>query len=458
MKYDYDLLVIGSGSAGFSAANAAKGTGRKIGIVEEGRLGGECPNWACVPTKVLLKSAKVLRESRGAGDYGVHMTGAPTLKFDEVMKRRSKIVSSLGGKRIETIAKKLGFDVLRGRATFIDAHTVQIDEKTVTSSKFVIATGSTTYVPPIPGLDKVQWLGFKEALTLSEAPESMIILGGGPVGCEIATFYASVGTKVTLVQSSEHLLNREEPEISEVVEGEMVKAGVEIHVGAEVVSVDGIEDGIGVSVNTGKGIDRMKADKLVLATGKRANTGGLGCKAAGVKLDARGNIVTSSELKTGAKNIWAAGDVDGGMRFTHTAHYEGSIAGRNAFSKDPMRIDERVVPRVTFVDPEVASVGETEAEVREKHKKVLVGRFQVAGLGRAYIEGHSTGLMKIVADPKTRKVLGGHMVGERAGEVIHQVAFSMYMKATIDDLAGMIHAYPTYSEAVVGAASMAEVE
>ncbi|PIR48005.1 hypothetical protein COV06_01235 [Candidatus Uhrbacteria bacterium CG10_big_fil_rev_8_21_14_0_10_50_16] len=456
MKYDYDLLVIGSGSAGFSAAHAAKGQGRKIGIVEADRLGGECPNWACVPTKALLKSAKVYRDLLQTQMYGVTSKDV-TADFVEIMKRRGQIVGALGGSRIEKIADKLGIDVLHGFATFLDAHTVQIDDKQVTSDKFVIATGSSTFVPEIPGIDQVAWIGFKEAVTFDALPESMTIIGGGPVGCELALIYASFGTRVTIIQHAGALLNREEPEISELVANQFAVLNIHVELNAEVIRVEKAEKGTQTKVRVGKEMKIIKSQVLVLATGKKANTAGLGCQAAGVQLDARGNVLTNSELVTSAQNIWAAGDVDGGMLFTHTAHYEGSLAGANAFAKTPRQVDERVVPRVTFVDPEVASVGMTEAEVREKYGTVLVGTFYMRGLGRAYIDGNTKGFVKLVADPKTRKLLGGHIVSERAGELIHEVALAIHLKARMDDLAEMIHAYPTYSEAVAGAATMAEV-
>lgn len=456
MKYDYDLLVIGSGSAGFSAAHAAKGQGRKIGIVEAERLGGECPNWACVPTKVLVKSAKMYRDLAHTAEYGVTQERA-NISFVDVMKRRGKIVGALGGPRIEKIADKLGFDVIRGYATFLDEHTVQIGEKKFTSNKFVIATGSSTFIPPIPGIDGVNWIGFKEAVSLEKAPASMIVIGGGPVGCELASFYTTVGTKVTLIQAAPVVLNREEPEVAEIAQEQLQKIGIEIHAGAEVIRVDEADGVVTVKARVGKEMQTFTAETLLMATGKKANTAGLGCAAAGVKLDQRGNVVTNTELRTTAKHIWAAGDVDGGMRFTHTAHYEGALAGSNAFTKSPKRLDERVVPRATFVDPEVGSVGMTEAQVREKYGKALVGMFHMRGLGRAYIDGNTVGLVKIVGDPKTRKILGGHVIGERAGELMHEIALGMYLKAKVDDLAEMIHAYPTYSEAVTGAAAMAEV-
>ncbi len=458
MKYEFDLLVIGSGSAGFSAAQAAKGSGRKIGIVESDRLGGECPNWACVPTKTLLKSARLYREILRAEEFGVTVNDV-RLDFGAVMRRRSDLVGSLGGERIEKIADTMGFHLLRGAATFLDEHTVQVGERQHTAQAFVIATGAGTFVPPIPGLDAVSWMGFRDAVMLNEAPESLLIIGGGPVGCEFATFFSAVGTRVTMLHGLDRLLSREEPEASEVIEDALKTMGVEVITGAEVIRVDRNGERVKAKVRVGKEIKTFEAMSLLLATGKQANTAGLCCQAAGVKLSPRGEVMVNLELKTTAKNIWAAGDVNGGLQFTHTSHYEGAIAGHNVFaSKETRRVDERVVPRVTFTDPECASVGMTEAEVREKYDGVLVGFFEFSGLGRAYIEGAQTGFVKVVGDPKTGRLLGGHCVGERAGEVVHELAIALQLKARVTDLAETIHAYPTYSEAVTAAASVSEVK
>lgn len=456
MKYQYDLLVIGSGSAGFSAASSAKGTGRKIGIVEkENRWGGECPNWACVPTKVLLKSAKAYRDLKHLNALGVHVSNE-SIDFGEVMMRRAKIVGALAGKRIEDLAEKMGFDRIKGHAIFLDEHTIQVGDDKYTSDKFIVATGAGTFIPPIPGIDKVSWIDFRGAVELDNKPKSMIIIGGGPVGCEFATFFATVGTKVTLIQGAPLVLHREEPELSEIAHKSLEDLGVQIFAGAEVLGVEKSDAGIEVKVRIEKDIEKMSADVLLMATGKTSNTAGLGAGAAGIKLDQRGTIIVGSDLRTSAKNIWAAGDVDGGMRFTHTAHHEGTIAGYNAFAgTDALKTDQRVVPRVTFVDPEIASVGLTEVEAREKTENVLVGTFAIRGLGRAFIDDDRDGFVKIVADGKTRKILGGHVASARAGEMIHEVALAMYTNSKIDDLANMIHAYPTYSEGITAAATVA---
>ncbi|NQV12236.1 NAD(P)/FAD-dependent oxidoreductase [Candidatus Uhrbacteria bacterium] len=456
MKYQYDLLVIGSGSSGFSAASAAKGRGRKIGIVEEeSRWGGECPNWGCVPTKSLLKSARVYRDLKHAEVFGVKVKDV-SFDFGAVMARRAKLVGALGGKRVEDTAEKLGIDRIKGRATFLDEHTIHVGDKEYTSERFIIATGAGTFVPPIPGIEKVDWIDFKTISRLEGLPASMVIIGGGPVGCELATALSTFGTKVTLIQSAPRVLNREEPEISQIAHDSLERLGVVVHVGAEVIQLSQEGDQKNATVRVGREMIKISSEFLLIATGKASNTAGLGLKAAGVDLDERGTVITNSEMRTSAKHIWAAGDVSGGMRFTHTAHHEGSVSGYNAFAgKDSVKADERVVPRVTFLDPEIASVGITEEAAREGSGSVLVGSFQLKGLGRSFIDDEKYGIVKIVADEKTRKIIGGHIAGVRAGEMIHEIALAMYTNTSIDDLANMIHAYPTYSEGVLAAAGVA---
>ena len=453
MRYHYDLLVIGSGSAGFAAAQAGRGSGRKIALVESDRLGGECPNWGCVPTKALLASAKQLRASQAWETLGLYGAEA-RMNFTEVMRRKDALVAGLTGKRLSRVADALGIDVLRGRASFLDPHTLHVGTREVTAERFVIATGSAVRVPSIPGLEGVAWWSFKDAVSAARPPASLIVVGGGPVGVELATFFSAAGTKVFLVQGAPQLLEREEPEIANVIKDSLEKFGVEILMKSEVLRVMAAQKGLEASVRAGTQMRTLQAEHLLLATGKVAEVSGLGISAAGVELDARGWVKTNAELRTTAKHIWAAGDVTGGMLFTHIAHAEGALAGTNAFAKKPSRIDLRVAPRVTFSDPEVASVGLTEAEAKKAGSAVVTSTFPIASLGRAYVEGKRIGLIKLVVDTKTRKVLGGHIASERAGEMIHEIALAMKTHTTVDALASMIHAYPTYSEAISAAAGL----
>jgi mercuric reductase len=464
----YDVIVIGSGSAGFSAAEAARSLGASVCMVEKEKLGGECPNWACVPSKALLKCAKVMRVVREAESFGV-LAGGARVDFTRMMDYRRSVVQAITGgergERYERLTQKLGIDVVQGQATFIDDHTIEAGGTRYFGKTFVIATGSSEFVPPVLGLDKIRFLTSRDALTLTRQPKALAIIGGGPVGSEIATFFQTIGTRVILLQTTPTILNREDAEISRLAHEAMQARGVEVVGGAQVNEiVDGRGGVYGVRASSG-GDEKMHAvDQVLVAAGKRSNVSGLNIEQAGVKLDQRGTIVTDLRQRTSTPHVFAAGDVNGGLMFTHTAHYEGTVAGHNAAlaalrkRNPPFKRDERVVPRVTFVDPEVASVGMTAEEAKKSHKKILVGRFHVASLGRAVTEHARQGLVKMVAHPKSRKILGCHIMAERAGEMIHEAALAMHVGATVDKIASMIHAYPTYNEALAAAAGSVVTE
>ncbi|MBM5789670.1 NAD(P)/FAD-dependent oxidoreductase [Candidatus Parcubacteria bacterium] len=465
----YDVVIIGTGSAGFSAAEAARAQGASVCVIEMDRLGGECPNDACVPSKALLKVAQAYRLAQQARTFGVH-TGPVSFSFAEVGKYRQGVVETFTGggafgDQYLASFHLLDVEVKKGRAQFVAEDTVEVAGEHVRGRAFVIATGTTDFIPPIHGIDRVKTLSWRDALRLGHVPKSLAIIGGGPVGCELATFFASFGTRVVLFQRVPQILRREDPEISALAREALEALKVEVFTSASVTDVQSGGAGVvGVQAEVGGNRKMHAVEQVIVAAGKRANTKGLGLDEVEVKTDERGWIVTSREQRTSAAQVFAAGDVDGGKMFTHTAHHEGFVAGYNAalFAKKKrsarMKSDERVVPRTTFLAPEVASVGMTQPEAAAEYKKALIGRCQMATLGRSVTDHARFGLMKIVAHPKTRKVLGGHMIGERAGEVIHEVALAMHVGATVDKLATMIHAYPTFSEAVAVAASGMQLE
>lgn len=464
----FDVVIIGSGSAGFSAAESARALGAKVCLIEKEKLGGECPNWACVPTKALLRAARAFRGIRGAEAFGITASGAAD--FKRVMAYRKSAVETITGggergARYERLVHQLGVEVVFGEASFADAQSVEVGGRRVYGKSFVIATGATEFIPPVPGLADIHYLTSRDAVMLERQPKAVAIIGGGPVGCELATFYASFGTRVVLLQSAPAILNREDADIGRLAQEVLEARGVNVIISSQIVEViDGRGGVYGLRVSSG-GEEAMHAvEQVIVAAGKRANTDQLNLSAVGVTVDARGNATTNAQQATSARHVFAAGDVDGGMMFTHTAHHEGSIAGHNAAlialgKRRPLRKrDERVVPRVTFVEPEVASVGLTQEEARKASRKLLVARFPVAGLGRAITEHARQGLVKVIADPKSRKILGCHIMADRAGEMIHEAALAMHLNATVDDVASLIHAYPTWNEALAAACGSVTIE
>ncbi|MCR4313959.1 MAG: NAD(P)/FAD-dependent oxidoreductase [Candidatus Uhrbacteria bacterium] len=450
----FDVVVIGSGSAGFSAVEAATQQGAKVCLIEKGKLGGECPNDACIPSKALLRAAAVYRTLGSVREFGIDASGR-SFDWEKIQAYRKRIVTSITGgeegERYLQILKRLKVTLKKGEARFVDTHTLEVNDEKVEGKAVVIATGTVDFIPPIDGLRDVRFWGWKEALMASRQPKSIALIGGGPVACEIATLYASFGTRVVILQSASTILNREDEEISQRAQGALEALGVEVVVSAQVLScVNGGMGAMGLKVKVGKEEHVFAVESVVVATGKRPNVAHLGMERVGLAL-------------TGSASIFAAGDVDGGLMFTHTAHHEGWIAGYNAArvalkKKGLLKRDERVVPRVTFIEPEVASVGMTQAEVKKKFGNALVGRYETGWLGRAVTDHAGNGLVKLVAHPKTRKLLGAHAISPHAGEIIHEAALAIYVGVTIDKLAQMIHAFPTYAEGLKAAAGSAQIE
>ena len=361
--------------------------------------------------------------------------------------RGDSITGGGEGERYLQVLKRLKVTLKRGEARFIDARTLEVGDEKVEGKAIVVATGTVDFIPPIDGLHDVRFWGWKEALTASRQPKSIAIIGGGPVACEIATFYASFGTRVVILQSASAVLHREDEEISGRAKGALEALGVEVVVSAQVLScVNGGMGAMGLNVKIGKEEQMFAVESVVVAAGKQSNVARLG--------------FDQKELGR-QSHVFFAGDADGGLMFTHTAHHEGWIAGHNAATHalkrrgTKLKRDERVVPRVTFIEPEVASVGMTQAEVKKKFGKVLVGRYETLWLGRSVTDHAGSGLVKLVAHPKTRKLLGAHLICPHAGELIHEAALAISLGATIDKIAGMIHAFPTYSEGLKAASSSA---
>ena len=449
----FDVIVIGSGPAGLAAAEAAKDAGAKhVAIIEAAEhLGGECPNWGCVPTKALLRSSDVLREVRGASAYGVNVEGI-TPDFSAMMRRKNKIVNALtNNPRMEGILKKLDVELIRGSAEFVSKDTVKVGRKTFTSRAFVIATGSKTFIPPIEGITDVPYVTSDDLVGLKSLPKSMAIVGGGPIGAEFADFYAALGVKITIIEFMPQILSREEPEVAQVVEKAFTSRGIDIQTNRKVMAVAKKGDLLEIKTSAAeseKSVKMVTAEMLVIATGKRPAIESLGAEKAGIRLDKKGVPMLDAYLRTSNRRIYFAGDVAGQMMFTHVAHMQGEAAGRNAVKPRSKKSDLRVIPRGTFCTPEVGSVGMTEQEAKDGGRRVAVGTGSYAGLGKSLTTGKTDGLVKIVVDAKTKRVLGGHVVGQSAAEIVHEIALAMYANIPATAIADMVHTYPTYSEAV----------
>lgn len=451
--YDYDLIVIGSGSGGGVAASKAAGEGKKVAMFEKDTLGGECPTWACVPTKALLRAADVYETAHHSAHFGTRVT-KPELNYKQVQAYKNLVVSRTGAAEGKEVFTAEGIDVHQATARFIDPHTVTTGKKRYSAAKFLIATGTSNFIPPIPGLETAGYITFREAIGLSQPPKSLFIIGGGPIGCEFAQIFSSFKTKVTIAEALPRLLANEDQEVGELVGAVFEDRGINVLTGAKVIGV--IKKGTKklVHYQVGKEEHTVSVDEILVATGKVPNTD-LGLENAGVEHSRRG-VKVNKLMQTTAKHIYAAGDVAGPYQFTHTASYQSGLAAHNMFhTKKKLISHYDSIPRCVFVVPEVASVGKSEAQLKEEGVKYRVGATPIDIIGRANTEDEFIGFVKVLTD-KNRVLLGASIVSPRAGEMIHELVLAVNFGLTSTDVARTVHAFPTYSEAIKIACALVE--
>lgn len=442
MARSYDLVVIGGGSGGLVAAHEARRRGASTVIVQDGPVGGDCTFTGCVPSKTLLAAA-----AAGAG-------------FDEAMQRVHATVERIARTEDAAALAEDGIDVVHGRARFTSPTTVEVEGATIRSSQFVVATGARPTVPDIPGLLASNPLTTETLFGLGARPASLIVLGGGPVGCEMAQAFARLGVRVTLLEAVDRLLPRDEVEASEVVAGALRVDGVDIRLSCSVTRVE--RDAGDVVVHLGDGTS-IRAAELLVAVGRTPSGTGFGLEEVGVELRGDGAIVVDDTTATSVPGIWAAGDVTGGLQFTHVAGRMGWVAAANALSTlarvRRFRFDRRVVPWATFTAPEVGRVGLTEAAAAITHPHARVAHLPLEHVDRAVTAGAEQGYVKLIAAPKRGlghlgggRLVGATVVAPTGGELIHEAALAMQTNMFVGRLAQTTHVYPSWSMAVQQAA------
>lgn len=445
----FDLIIIGGGSAGFVAAFKAREAGLVVALVEKHKLGGECPNYACLPSKAMLRSAEVLSLAENAEKFGVHVKQARAT-LPEIVSSKDPIIQMLtGSPRLENALKRNDVAYLSGEAVFVDPHTIKVKNESYGAKQFVIATGSDPFIPPVEGLKETGFIDSIAASMLKVQPKRIAIIGGGAVGSEYTQLFTRLHSQVYLIQRGERILDREDEETSKVITESFVSQGVKIFTQTDVLKAEKTSDGKKLSLKTKGGTEEIIVDEILVAPGRRPDLTKLNLKAADVKLDDRGKLILDEYLRTTQPHIWAAGDAAGRYLFTHVAAYEGDIVGWNLTHPDRLKKpDYRVVPRATFTHPEIGSVGMTEKEAREKGLGVVVASYPLKVMGRGLTTRETEGFIKLVVDKKTNQILGGHMAGDDAGEVIHEIALAMFANIPVQKVGEMIHAFPTMAEAV----------
>jgi dihydrolipoyl dehydrogenase len=454
VDYEADVTIIGTGPGGYVAAVRAAQLGLKTAVVEREELGGICLNRGCIPTKAMLRSADLLTTMRHAADYGINVENV-TFDYGKVIERRDKVVKQLTS-GVGGLLKSYGVEVIRGSGALTERGKVKVTgqtEATINTKNVILATGSVPAKLPVSGGDGPNVIDSDGALALTEPPKSILIIGGGAIGCEWACVFAAFGSKVTLVEMLPTLLPLEDEDMGKTLARSLQRQGVTIHTEAKLEEIATGDDGLSVGVLTLKDgkQERVTAEKVLVGVGRRPNTSGLGLDTLGVKTDRRGFVEVDDYLRTNAGNVYAIGDVTGKQLLAHLASHQG-VAAAEAIAGTGHAMDYKAVPACTYTHPEVASVGMSEKKAREAGYDVRVGRFPFQANGRALTYGEADGLVKVVADAKYGELLGMHLIGPTASELIPEATLGIRLEATLEDITGTIHAHPTLAEAVGEAA------
>lgn len=444
-KYDYDLIVLGSGGGGSVAALIAAGGGKHVAMIESDELGGECPNYGCVPTKSLLHAAEIYDAAKHGQQFGIR-SGTLTYNYPSLKAWKDLAVYRTGTDEGRRLYEAEGIKIVKGDAHFIGPHEVTVNRRHISAEHFLIATGSHSLIPPIEGLEKTGYLTFKEAVNITRPPKSLFIVGAGSVGCEFAELFSIFGSKVYLADVTPRILSHEDEEVSELVrETFETERGMEVLTNTKVLRVAKESLAKRVYFQQGASEKSVKVDEVLIAAGKLANVD-IGLENAGVEYTPRG-IHTNEFMQTTARHIYAAGDVVGPYNYTHTAIYQSRIAANNMLHKQKIPADYRAVPRVIFLNPEVASVGLSEDECIKRDMRIKKAIAPVAIIGRANTTNVERGFAKVIANDRGT-LIGASVVSPRAGEVIHELTLAIQMGLQASDVANTIHAFPTWSEVV----------
>ena len=446
-----DLAVLGAGPGGYVAAIRASKLGIKTLVIEKENLGGVCLNWGCIPTKTLFHTAEQLGAIKKVNTFGIKV-GDYKLDFKKVMERKELIVNTLR-KGIELHFAKNKVEIIKGEGKLIDTNKLLVkdekgDDLEIIADNIIIATGSSpSGIPPF-NFGEEGILTNRGILSLDRIPSSILVVGGGVVGCEFANIFSAFGSKVTIIEVLPRILSTEDEAVSELIQKIFEKKQIKVLTSCSVDNIRKDGGSFACKINNGESIS---IEKILVSVGRKPNSSDIGIEEAGISTDEKGFIKVDSHLRTNISNIYAVGDVIGGLQLAHVASEEGKIAAKN-ISGEEKETDYNVIPWAIFTSPEIGKVGLTESQAREKNIKVCTGNFPFNASGKAFITGDIEGFVKIVTDSETGEILGAEIVGPRGSDLIHEVAVAMKSEMVIDDLASTVHSHPTLSEAVMEAA------
>ncbi len=440
------LAILGSGPGGYVAAIKAAQLGAQVTVIEENAIGGTCLNWGCIPTKALAASSNILERTRRLKEFGIEVTGEISPNFSQIRARIEKIVS-LQAKGIGNLLAAHKITFKGGRGQLVSPREVSCTPRNappeiVQADRIIIATGSRPYeLPGIP-FDGNHILSTNDVFSLGAIPKSLVVVGAGISGCEFSCIFKQLGTDVTLIEKLPRTLATEDMEISSLFEREMKKRGIRFHAGTIVDAIDARHDGMRVSLSDGKQID---TERVLVSAGRTLNSAGIGAEQIGLMIGQNREILVNSKMETNVSGVYAIGDVIGGRLLAHVASAEGIVAARNAMG-DNVDIDYSAVPSAIFTSPEIASVGIREQEAAEKGISIRIGRFPFRTLARSHIAGDIEGLVKVIADETSGMLLGVHIIGPHASDMIQEAALAISRGLTTRDIMNVMHAHPTFSE------------
>ena len=448
MTKKYEAIVIGTGQSGPSLAARLAQEGLKTAIIERKLFGGTCVNVGCTPTKALVASARAAYMARRGSDFGVVIEGSIDVDMKQVKARKDAIVRP-STEGVENWLKNTpNLTVYEDHARFESDHRVRVNNELLEADKIFINTGARAFISDMPGLKDVDYLTNSSMMDVDFLPEHLIIVGGSYIGLEFAQMYRRFGSRVTVVEKADHLISRDDEDISAAVKEILENEGVEIRLNAECMTVQKRGDRVAIQVECDTGAPEVLGSHLLMAIGRTPNTHDLGLDKANIETDSRGFIVVDDQLRTNVPGIWAIGDVNGRGAFTHTSYNDYEIVVANLFDNDPRRVTDRILTYALYIDPPLGRAGVTEREVRASGRKALIGKRMMTRVSRARERGETQGFMKILIDAETKKILGAAVLGIGGDEVIHSVLDVMYADAPYTLIQRAVHIHPTVTELI----------
>jgi pyruvate/2-oxoglutarate dehydrogenase complex dihydrolipoamide dehydrogenase (E3) component len=448
MATKYDAIVIGTGQAGPSLAVRLASTGIKVAIIERKRFGGTCVNNGCIPTKTLVASARAAHVARRGADYGVTIRSPVAVDMKKVKARKDTVVRRSSKSLQKWLRNTRNLTIYEGQARFADAHQISVGDELLEAEKIFINVGGRASVPPLRGIDQVNYLNNSTMMDVDFLPEHLIVIGGSYVGLEFAQMYRRFGSEVTVVERGPRLIHREDEDVTENIKTILEGEGIKIRLNADCIGFEKRGDDIAVQIDCSNGDKTVTGSHTLLAVGRVPNTNDLGLEKAGIKVDKHGYIQVDDQLRTNVPGIYALGDCNGRGAFTHTAYNDYEIVAANLLDDDHRRVSDRITAYALYIDPPLGRAGMTEAEVRKSGRKALIAKMSMTEVGRARERGETDGFMKVLIDAETKKILGASLLGIECDEVIHSILDVMYANAPYTVIQRAMHIHPTVSELV----------